>query len=131
MAVSCPDCGSRFINLARFRSVQERILAISGTRPLRCTDCKTRFAGQTFSLQDLRYAKCPGCYRMDLNVWYEQHLKPHGWMRLKLAFGGTGYAANIAGSILLAYGHAKSTSVLTVGPANRPNARGTVNEFGP
>ena len=88
MAVSCPDCGSRYINLARFRSLSERLRALSGTRPLRCTDCKTRFTGKTVSLHDLRFAKCPRCYRMDLNVWYQEHFRAPVWMLLKIALGG-------------------------------------------
>lgn len=88
MSVSCPNCGSRFINLARVRSARERFDALFGVSPLRCGDCRTRFVGRTFIWQDYLFAKCPNCFRMDLNLWYEEHLRARGWMAVKLALGG-------------------------------------------
>ena len=88
MSVSCPNCGSRFINLARVRSARERFDALLGLFPLRCGDCRTRFVGRTFVWQDYLFAKCPKCFRMDLNLWFEEHLRARGWMAVKLALGG-------------------------------------------
>ncbi len=88
MSASCPNCGSRYLNLARFRSAGERFDAVLGTRPLRCGDCHTRFIGRIFVWQDLRFSKCPKCYRMDLNLWREEHYQARGWMAFLLRLGG-------------------------------------------
>ena len=88
MAVSCPQCGSRVINLARLHTTSEWLQSLLGTRPLRCRDCRSRFKGKTFEWSDLLFAKCPNCFRMDLNVWYKEHWRARGWMAVKLALGG-------------------------------------------
>lgn len=88
MSASCPNCGSRYLNLAHFRSVAERLSALFGNRPLRCGDCHKRFIGQTFVWRDLLYCKCPRCFRMDLNTWREEHYQARGWKAFLLHFGG-------------------------------------------
>ena len=70
------------------RSGKERIAALFGKRPLRCKDCKTRFRGDLFSWEDVRFAKCPRCYRMDLNLWHAHHFRATGLMFLKILLGG-------------------------------------------
>lgn len=55
--------------------------------PLRCLDCKTRSVMQTVILRDLLYARCPCCYRMDLNGWTGKTYEPPLWMKLKILFG--------------------------------------------
>lgn len=88
MSVCCPHCGSRFLNYAKTRSLKEQLEALLGNRPLRCGDCRTRFVARTYVWQDSLAAKCPCCYRMDLNRWHEKHLRPRGWMAVLLALGG-------------------------------------------
>ena len=88
MSVSCPQCGSRFLNCSRSVSARERLNKVLGHEPLRCQDCHTRFLAQTFLWRDLLFAKCPRCYRMDLNTWQARHGRTTGWMVLLLQFGG-------------------------------------------
>lgn len=54
----------------------ERILSWLGRYQLRCKDCQHRFAARVWKLADLRYARCPKCYRMDLSTWTEEHYLP-------------------------------------------------------
>ncbi len=88
MSVSCPHCGSRYLNLARLRSPSERVDALFGIRPLRCGDCRTRFVARTFVWRDFLFAKCPQCFRMDLNLWQAHHYTARGWMAFLLNLGG-------------------------------------------
>jgi DNA-directed RNA polymerase subunit RPC12/RpoP len=56
--------------------------------PIRCLDCKTRFVASTLILEDLRFARCPHCYRMDLNGWTgKTYTPPFLMMGLKIALG--------------------------------------------
>jgi hypothetical protein len=56
--------------------------------PLRCIDCKARFFAPVIAWADLGYARCPACFRMDLNGWTRKnHPKPTIWVGLKLALG--------------------------------------------
>ena len=55
--------------------------------PLRCRDCKTRFVSRTVFPEDLLYAKCPKCDRMDLNGWNEKRPHTSRWTIFKLHLG--------------------------------------------
>ncbi len=56
---------------SRLRSVSERCWSWFGIRPLRCRDCRMRFLERTWRIMNMRYARCPLCWRMDLARWSE------------------------------------------------------------
>lgn len=55
--------------------------------PLRCQDCKTRFVSRTVFFEDLFYAHCPRCDRMDLNDWSPKSNTPSSWTAFKIVMG--------------------------------------------
>ena len=56
--------------------------------PLRCLDCNKRFVGRTLIWQDLLYARCPMCLRMDLNGWTgKTYTDPPFWVAFKVGLG--------------------------------------------
>lgn len=69
MTVACPHCGSSNIRYASLRGASERLASLVGIRPLRCRDCRERFTGRTWSPSELRYVRCPKCFRTDLTSW--------------------------------------------------------------
>jgi hypothetical protein len=87
MPLTCPSCGSRYIRPARYQSAGERIRAFGFVAPLRCRDCRTRFVSRTVFPEDLLFARCPQCYRMDLNGWTGKTYQAAGWTRLKVLLG--------------------------------------------
>jgi len=87
MPLACPNCGSRHLRPSRYRSARERLRALLFILPLRCRDCRTRFVSRTLFLDELFFARCPKCDRMDLNGWAEKYYKPLGWMKLKIFLG--------------------------------------------
>jgi DNA-directed RNA polymerase subunit RPC12/RpoP len=87
MPIACPKCGSRFLRESKTRSFKEILQKLWFVAPLRCKDCKTRFVASTFILGDLKYARCPHCYRMDLNGWTGKSYRPPFWMGLKIRVG--------------------------------------------
>ena len=88
MSLACPKCGSRFLRDSRPRRFKEKIDKLRFVAPLRCLDCKTRFVTRTLILSNLFYARCPLCYRMDLNGWTGKTYTPPFLMALKITFGG-------------------------------------------
>ncbi len=87
MSTACPKCGSRFLRESRPRDLNEKINRLRFISPLRCMDCKTRFIAKTLILSDLLYARCPKCFRMDLNGWTGKTYEPPFLMGLKITFG--------------------------------------------
>jgi hypothetical protein len=47
-----------------------------GQHPLRCKDCQHRFFSRVWKFTDLRFSRCPRCYRTDLSKWNEEHYLP-------------------------------------------------------
>ena len=87
MTVSCPDCGSRYLRVSRFRSLRERLWNLVGICPLRCGDCGKRFVARTWDLAVLTHSRCPKCLRMDLNVWTDEQYWPSNFMKFRISFG--------------------------------------------
>lgn len=87
MALACPKCGSRNLRPSHYQSPEERRKALLFVSPLRCKDCKTRFISRTVFPEDLLYARCPKCDRMDLNRWNERRPTTSRWTMLKLQLG--------------------------------------------
>jgi predicted nucleic-acid-binding Zn-ribbon protein len=87
MALACPKCGSRNLRPSHFQNAEERRKALFFISPLRCKDCKTRFTSRTIFPEDLLYARCPKCDRMDLNSWNERRPTTSRWTLFKLQLG--------------------------------------------
>jgi hypothetical protein len=89
MSTACPKCGSRFIRPSRTRNSEEQRAKLRLISPFRCLDCKVRFFAPTLVWEDLFFAKCPACRRMDLNGWTGKTYKPPLWVAIKIVFGAT------------------------------------------
>jgi predicted Zn-ribbon and HTH transcriptional regulator len=87
----CPRCGSRNLRYSRLRSPAERLTSLLGVRPIRCRDCHVRFVDRTFHVINLRYARCPKCFRTDLSTWSRNHYKLSVYKRLLLSLGAKPY----------------------------------------
>jgi hypothetical protein len=56
--------------------------------PLRCLDCKARFMAPVIVWEDLFFARCPVCRRMDLNGWTgKTYTDPPFWVAFKVGLG--------------------------------------------
>jgi DNA-directed RNA polymerase subunit RPC12/RpoP len=91
MSVECPNCGSRYLRPSRPRSFGERLDRLKFRDHLRCLDCNTRFDANTFNWEEIRYARCPICHRMDLNGWTGQSYVPPFYMQWMINFGARRY----------------------------------------
>ena len=88
MSTECPRCGSRYLRPARTRNFTEWLGQLRFISPLRCLDCNKRFIGKTLVWDDLSFARCPVCLRMDLNGWTgKTYTDPPFWIRLKVTLG--------------------------------------------
>jgi len=85
--LACPKCGSRDLRPARPQNDREKYSHYWFVAPLRCKDCRTRFVSRTIFPEDLLFARCPECDRMDLNGWTGKTFTPTGWTWLKCTFG--------------------------------------------
>jgi hypothetical protein len=85
--LECPLCGSRNLRYSHRRNRRERLLSLIGIRPLRCRDCRARFVARTWRLSNIRWARCPRCWRTDLATWSPQQHRPSALQRLWLALG--------------------------------------------
>jgi DNA-directed RNA polymerase subunit RPC12/RpoP len=85
--IGCPKCGSRFLRPSRKRD-NEALLFLRLKTVLRCMDCKTRFMAPLVVWEDLLYARCPVCRRMDLNGWTgKTFTDPPFWVAFKVRLG--------------------------------------------
>ncbi len=91
MTIQCPACGSTNVRYSRIRTLRERLWTFAGVHPLRCRSCRQRFARQVWRLANLRYARCPKCFRMDLNLWEESRYVGSGYTIFLLRMGAHPY----------------------------------------
>lgn len=87
MPIACPTCGSRFLRDSKARNFSEKVCRLWFAAPIRCGDCDTRFVAKTVIPKDLLYARCPCCYRMDLNGWTGKTYEPPFWMKVRVLMG--------------------------------------------
>ena len=87
MQFECPECGSADLRYARLHGFREHALVILGIRPLRCRECRSRFAMRTWSLRGFFYAHCPRCWRRDLSRWSEDFYDVPLRRRFAIALG--------------------------------------------
>lgn len=85
--LTCPFCGSYNLRYSRIRSLSERIWSWVGIRPLRCRDCRQRFVDRTWRVENVFFARCPNCWRLDLGRWSTQDYRPTLWQSLWLRLG--------------------------------------------
>jgi hypothetical protein len=84
---ACPQCGSRYVRPSRTRKASEHLGFFRLRSPFRCLDCKHRFIAPLIVWEDLFYARCPACHRMDLNGWTGRTYTPPFWMGLRVKCG--------------------------------------------
>lgn len=87
MPVTCPKCSSRFLKVSRPRGAKEKLNVFRFVLALRCGDCRTRFTANTLIPGDLKWAKCPRCERMDLNMWTRERFESDWMTRVKMNLG--------------------------------------------
>ncbi|MCS7024310.1 MAG: hypothetical protein NZV14_05880 [Bryobacteraceae bacterium] len=87
MFVTCPACGSRHVRHSKSLSVWEKLVSVFGRYTLRCKDCHHRFATRVWKFADLRWTRCPRCYRTDLTTWSEEHYVARWRTQILLSFG--------------------------------------------
>jgi hypothetical protein len=88
---ACPECGTRDVRLAHTRGVAERLLELVGVYTLRCKRCQVRFRSRIWRLSEVKFARCPRCYRTELSTWSEQYYNPPFGVVFKLRLGATPY----------------------------------------
>ena len=91
MPLVCPRCGSRHLRYAHRHSLSEHLWSWVGVRPLRCRDCRLRFVERTWRLGSMRFARCPKCWRMDLNIWSLEDFPSTARQRLLMRLGASRY----------------------------------------
>lgn len=87
MLVNCPECGSHRVRHSKHLSFRERVASLFGRHTLRCKECHHRFEAKVWRVADVRWARCPRCYRKDLTIWSEEHYLPKWWTSVLLNFG--------------------------------------------
>jgi hypothetical protein len=65
----------------------ESVKSLVGFGPVRCRDCDLRFSEAVLWLPGLRFARCPKCFREDLNEWAEKYFYPP-WYKTMLVYVG-------------------------------------------
>jgi hypothetical protein len=50
-----------------------------------------RFVERTWRLTSIKYARCPACWRMDLNTWSREDFHASTGQRLRMWLGGRPY----------------------------------------
>jgi len=91
MDVACPECGSRFLKPEPAPSLKEQIRSLLGTSALTCADCGARFVARTWHPSWLRFARCPKCLRMDLNLWGDHMGFQSDFKKLLIHLGAHAY----------------------------------------
>ena len=87
----CPRCGGRRLSISKPKTAWEHVTRAAGVYRLRCQDCRKRFPAGVWLIQDLFYAKCSKCYRMDLSDWDEKYRYPPSYLRALLYVGAKGH----------------------------------------
>ena len=87
MKIECPSCGSRYVQLAKPKSLRQKWARLVDFHVAVCRDCKRSFLWHALALADLIFAKCPQCFRTDLGMWEEKYYFPSFQTRLLLRLG--------------------------------------------
>jgi DNA-directed RNA polymerase subunit RPC12/RpoP len=103
MDLICPSCGSRNLRHSRTKSPLERLLKVLQFRMYRCRDCKERFKVRTWRLSELKYARCPKCFALDLNRWTPQPDMVANYVSILLHMGANPYRCEYCGRNFLSF----------------------------
>jgi hypothetical protein len=87
MLLCCPNCGNQRIRSSRLRSVAEYLGTFFGFYPLRCPNCRLRFRERVWRFSDVRFARCPRCFRLELSAWQTSYYTPPFRTKLLLQLG--------------------------------------------
>ena len=66
-----------------------------GFVPVRCRDCGERVTQSLWQFGNWQYARCPRCYRLDLNTWSQAHYIVSWDMRLFMTLGAKKFRCEI------------------------------------
>ena len=87
MVSVCPRCGSERLRVSRGHSLSGRIAYWLGLSAVYCKNCGHRLRESDNWWDNIRWARCPQCYRRELVDWEEKYLYPRGW-RSFLVYAG-------------------------------------------
>ncbi|MCC6585698.1 MAG: hypothetical protein IT168_03180 [Bryobacterales bacterium] len=83
----CPNCGSERVHVSRGRSLFGRLAYCLGLSTVYCKNCHHRLSEMDNWWDNVRWARCPICYRRDLTDWAEKYLYPRSWERFQVLIG--------------------------------------------
>ena len=87
MVSVCPNCGSERVRVSRGHSLFGRLAYYLGLSTVYCKNCHHRLSETDNWWDNVRWARCPICYRRQLTDWAEKYLYPGGWDRFLLYMG--------------------------------------------
>jgi endogenous inhibitor of DNA gyrase (YacG/DUF329 family) len=87
----CPKCGSRDVKVSSTLSFGEKLRSVFGKFPVRCRRCQSRFECTIWKPTLAKYARCPRCYRTELNTWNVEQYNIPTRVKIKLGLGATPY----------------------------------------
>ena len=73
---SCPNCKSRNVRSSLSQNFGEALSKLIGIFQLRCRDCDERWTQPIWDLLNAFYARCPGCYGLELSLWQPSYYRP-------------------------------------------------------
>jgi hypothetical protein len=91
MKLTCPKCGGQNVRFAYIRTPAERLASFVGIRPIRCRDCRTRFATKLWKPADMVYARCPRCWNLKLSTWSPSQYRVPPGKGILMFFGANPY----------------------------------------
>jgi hypothetical protein len=112
------------------RSSREFLQKLWFISPLRCLDCRTRFVASTLILADLKFARCPTCYRMDLSTWTARSCTPPLWTSLKISLGAARFRCEYCRVNFASFRRRKESFTWKKGSANQARTRTRKNDTG-
>lgn len=107
MLGTCPACGGRRLRYSHRRNAVEVLRGWLGSIPVRCRDCRHRFVVTLWNASEWGFARCPRCYRTDLNYWSETHYHVSFWQRLKIGMGAKKYRCEVCRCNFTSFGRLK------------------------
>jgi hypothetical protein len=84
---SCPNCKSRNVRSSLSQNFREALAKLIGIFQLRCRDCDERWTQPIWDLLNAFYARCPGCYGLELSLWQTNYYRPPARWKFLMALG--------------------------------------------
>ena len=87
MLTGCPSCGSEEVRLSRRSYFLRPFYSIFAIYMCKCETCDHHFKACIYRPENIFYAKCSRCHRMDLSRWSRDYYNPGLVTRMMLALG--------------------------------------------